>query len=130
MGLVPGWLKRKAGELAASRLGKALAMGVIGKFLATNKKTISGALIGVASWAWYQDCGIIFGVDVLALLQRISPAIICDGIQHLLQIVAALLAGAGIQDPREWISNVGSKKTPEQRLKKQLAEVQAEKKDA
>lgn len=124
-----GWLKRKAGEVAAGRIGKALAMGVIGKFLATNKKTISGALIGVASWVWYQDCGVVFGIDILALLQKISPKIICDGIQHLLQIVAALLAGAGIQDPREWISNVGSKKSPEQRLKKQLAEVQAEKKD-
>lgn len=104
MGL-KSFVRGKIAHFAALRIGKELSMGAVGKFLKDHKKTVGSVFAGVASWVWWQECGVVAGIDVLALLQRVVPSLICLHIQETLQMIAALLLGMGISDPQEWISN-------------------------
>lgn len=107
-----GWLdglKRKAGELAARRAGKGLSMGAVGKFFLAHKKHIASGFFAVSAWAFWQDCGTVsyqgITVDILALLQKVWPALICDWVKEALQIISAFLFGLGVQDRKEWVTN-------------------------
>ena len=100
-------IKDKFTYVIAKRIGKGVSMGAVGRFLVQNKKTIMGVFTAIGSWVWLEGCGTILGFDILALLQHyISQNIICDAVGHWLIAIAFFLAGAGIQDPREWISNL------------------------
>lgn len=104
MGLLGG-LKQKAAEFGARRAGKGLSMGAVGKFLLDHKKTIGAGFGYAASWVWWQDCGVVAGIDILAALQRVYPKLICLDVASLLKVTAAFLFGMGVSDPQEWLTN-------------------------